>query len=278
MSRVNLFVIGVNKAGTSWLYHLLNQHPAVFMSEVKELYFFDDHDRGPADISDYHEHFPFEADYRYFGDATPMYYRTPSAADAIYRYNPDAKLLAIVRDPIQRLLSQYRYHKQIGLLDESTSVSTALDGRDPMLLQDSHYERTLPAFVDRFGHDRVKIVSLESAKDTPREMWQELLNYLNVPAAPYPSLNDRPENPTGSFLFRLVYRTTIVPTKRYAPGLYQRMLRSPAVRTAKRILLSILGTADEETIPNEVHDRLRQEFAPTYRYLDELGFDHYPSP
>jgi hypothetical protein len=101
MNRVNLFLIGVNKAGTSWLYYLLDQHPEVFMADAKELYFFGDEgpeEERPASLDDYHAHFPFDDDYRYFGDATVMYYRSPATADEIQAYNPDAKLLAIVRD------------------------------------------------------------------------------------------------------------------------------------------------------------------------------------
>ena len=67
--HVNLFVIGVNKAGTSWLYTLLQKHPDVFMSAQKELFYFGE--RYPEGRDEYHAHFPFDQSYRYFGEATP---------------------------------------------------------------------------------------------------------------------------------------------------------------------------------------------------------------
>lgn len=175
MDRVNLFLIGVNKAGTSWLYYVLAQHPDVFMAAEKELYFFGDEGvagERTATQADYHAHFPFDEHYRYFGDATVMYYRHPSTADEIYAYNPKAQVLAIVRDPIQRLLSQFQYHKQLGLLDEATSLEDALDGRDPRLLRDSHYEETLPAYAERFGDDQFTVVSLEAGRQAPNAFWE----------------------------------------------------------------------------------------------------------
>ncbi|MEF8816586.1 MAG: sulfotransferase [Salinibacter sp.] len=283
MNRVNLFLIGVNKAGTSWLYYLLDQHPEVFMAEAKELYFFGEAGRAeerPDTLDDYHGHFPFDADYQYFGDATVMYYRHAETADAIQAYNPDAKLLAIVRDPIQRLLSQFQYHKQLGLLNESTSLSEALDGRDPKLLRDSHYEETLPAYTERFGPEQFRIVSLEAGKDTPGALWATLLDFLSLPNAPRPTGEDRPENPTGSAAFRAVYRMTVRPLRRHLPGAYRWLLGSPPARTAKRALLRLLGTAGSKTdlLPPDLETRLRDEFAPTYAYLQTLGFDVYEGP
>ena len=285
MDRANLFIIGVNKAGTSWLYYLLNQHPEVFMSKVKEPYFFGEitnlsgtakHDAG--DLAAYHRHFPFEEDYTYFGEATAKYYQDAAVADDIQRYNPDAKLLAIVRDPIQRLLSQYRYRKQLGLLDEDTTVEEALDGRDPALIADSHYERTLPAFRERFGADQFKIVSLEAGRDHPDDTWQALLDYLNLPWVDCPDPDAKPENPTGSASFRRVYRLTAQPIKSLAPGVYEQMLQSPLARKIKLALIRLLGTAEPTQISPGLERRLQKEFAPTYAYLREEGFDVYDQP
>jgi hypothetical protein len=278
MPRVNLFIIGVNKAGTSWLYHMLAQHPNIYMSEVKELYFFGDADDGPADLEAYHDHFPFDDPYRYFGEATPMYYRDPAVADALYRYNPDAKLLAIVRDPIERLLSQYRYHKQLGILDENTSLQEALDGRDPRLQNDSHYENTLPTFANRFGPTNFEMVSLEEGRENPEQCWNQVLSFLDLPHSPYPDSQSRPENPTGSPAFRQVYRLTVRPIKNHAPTVYQWMLQSTLVRQTKLGLIRLLGLAESTTLSSDLKDRLREEFAPTYAYLRKSGFDRYDAP
>lgn len=275
MDRVNLFIIGVNKSGTNWLNHLLAQHPDVFMSEVKELNYFNDREPAPHTLEEYHGYFPFSDEYTYYGEASARYYEDAAVATKLYEYNPDAKLLAIVRDPIERLLSQYRYHKQLGVIEESTTLEEALNGRDPALLRDSHYENTLPVFAERFGANQFRVVSLEQGLSNPESEWNRLLDYLSLSPVPYPDPNNSPKNPTGSAGFRLIYRLTVRPIRRYAPAAYRWMLRSTIVKKIKNGLLNLLGTAEADPIPPEVYDHLRAEFAPTYDYLQSLGFDVY---
>ena len=275
MDRVNLFIIGVNKSGTNWLNHLLAQHPDVFMSDVKELNYFNDREPGIHSREEYHSYFPFSDDYTYYGDASARYYEDEAVASRIYEYNPNAKLLAIVRDPIERLLSQYRYHKQLGVINESTTLKEALNGRDPALLRDSHYEHTLPSFAERFGASQFRVVSLEQGLSNPESEWERLLDHLSLSSLPYPDRKNAPRNPTGSASFRSIYRLTVRPIRHYTPGIYQWMLRSKLVKKLKLGLLNLLGTADADPIPPEVHDHLRAEFAPTYDYLQSLGFDVY---
>ena len=279
MDRVNLFIIGVNKAGTSWLYYLLDHHPDVFMADTKELYYFGNEgpeEERPETLKAYHSHFPLTEPYRYFGDATVMYYKSRVAAGEIQTYNPDAKLLAIIRDPIQRLLSQFQYNKQLGLIDEDTSVSEALPERD-YLLHDSHYEETLPAYAERFGPEQFKVVSLEAGRANPDAFWTELLDFLDLPNAPRPRTEDQPENPTGSPAFRTVYRSTVRPLRRHFPRAYRWLLGSTVARQAKLALLRLLGRAKDksEVLSPEMEERLKEELAPTYAYLRSLGFEVY---
>ncbi|WP_103028894.1 sulfotransferase family protein [Salinibacter altiplanensis] len=282
MNQVNLFVIGVNKAGTSWLYYLLDHHPDVFMADAKELYYFGsdgpDEER-PRTRDAYHRHFPFDQSYQYFGDATVMYYKSAATADEIRAYNPDAKLLAIVRDPIQRLLSQFQYNKQLGLIDEATSLSGALPDRR-YLVRTSHYEETLPAYTDRFGTDQFRVVSLEAGRAKPGAFWGDLLDFLDLPNVPRPKAGNQPENPTGSPAFRAVYRSTVRPLRRHFPQAYRWLLGTPMARHAKLALLRLLGTAGAKTevLAPEVKEQLQEEFAPTYAYLRDLGFEVYTGP
>jgi len=279
MNRANLFIIGVNKAGTSWLCYLLNSHPDVFMADAKELYYFGDEnpdEECPETREQYHRHFPFDEDYRYFGEATAMYYKSAATADEIQAYNPDARLFAIVRDPIQRLLSQFQYNKQLGLIDEATSLSEALPDRE-YLVRTSHYEETLPAYAKRFGPKQFKVVSLEAGQADPDAFWTGLLDFLGLPNAPHPKSENQPENPTGSPAFRAVYRSTVRPLRRHFPQAYRWLLGSTVARQAKLALLRLLGRAgaNSEALSPEMKARLREEFAPTYAYLQDLGFEVY---
>lgn len=273
MSVVNLFIIGVKKAGTSWLYYLLDQHPDIFMSEVKELYFFGE--RGLDELDDYHRHFAFEHDYTYFGEATVTYFREEATARAIHDYSPEAKVLAIVRDPIERVLSQFRYHKQLGVLPEAARLDDVFADASFQLLADSHYEQTLPAWRKVFGEAQFRVVSLEEAIAAPGDQWRDLQAFLDLDPVPLPDLNARPKNPTGGAAFRRLYRHTVHPIKQRFPDVYEGMLESAVVRWAKQQLLQVLGTAERDVLSGVERAALRREFAPTYAYLDQLGFTTY---
>ena len=268
--KVNLFIIGVNKAGTSWLNFLLEQHPDIFMSQLKEHYYFGY--TYPDKLEEYHSHFPFEKDYLYYGESTHIYNQSKEAANQIKEYSPDAKLLAIVRDPIQRLLSQYYFQKQTGVLKESTSLEEVLADRDSPLIRESHYETSLSVYREIYGDAQFKIVSLEHAKSNLPGFWQDVQSYLDLTPIPFPESQNKSENATGSPLFRSLYRMTIRPIKVHNPKLYSTLIQSKFMHQSKSMLLYLLGTARKEKIPEGLNQRLKQEFAPTYEYLAQLGF------
>jgi hypothetical protein len=268
--KVNLFIIGVNKAGTSWLNFLLEQHPDIFMSQLKEHYYFGN--TYPDKLEEYHSHFPFEKDYLYYGESTHIYNQSEVAAHQIKEYSPDAKLLTIVRDPIQRLLSQYYFQKQTGVLKESITIEDVLNNPESPLIRESHYEKSLPVYQKIFGDSKFKIVSLEHSKDDLPGFWKELQIFLDLELIPFPETQSKSENATGSRLFRTLYRLTIRPIKVNNPKLYETLLQSKFMHRSKAILLNLLGTAKKENLSEELEAKLREEFIPTYEYLNTLGF------
>lgn len=266
--KVNLFVIGVNKAGSSWLYYLLNEHPDIYMSEVKELYYFDtDY---PDKLQKYHRHFDFAGEYHYYGEATPTYYRDERTARNIHEYCPAAKILAIVRDPIQRLYSQFYFHKQLNLIPEEKSLEEAI-AEENHLISDSHYENTLTVYEEIFGQDQMFIVSLEEAKTDGEKIWTAVQNFLDLPVVSFPGERGKSENATGNKWFRFVYRMTIRPVKVYMPGLYKWLLQRQFMRWTKTALLDLFGTAKKHPISLETRQFLEKEFEQTYNFLQERG-------
>ncbi|MFQ6607274.1 MAG: sulfotransferase [Fidelibacterota bacterium] len=267
--KVNLFIVGVNKSGTSWLYHVLKEHPQINMSDRKELYYFGN--EYPNSLEEYHAHFDFKNEYLYYGEATPTYYRDLKVAQQIKSYNPLAKLIIIVRDPIERFLSQYYFQKQIGSISERTTLVQFLNGDTRFLLSDSHYENTIPAYIELFDSEQFFVHSLEAVKADPESFWQEITEFLGVESLALPLPRNQSENPTGSKWFRKIYRTTVQPIKNSNYALYEAMLRIRVFRKIKLILLKMTGFAKKKDLSIEVQKRLLTEFLPTYHYLETLN-------
>ncbi|MGP1281411.1 MAG: sulfotransferase family protein [Parasphingopyxis sp.] len=116
--KVDFLIVGVQKAGTTALYHFLRSHPGLFLhGRAKELHFFDrDHltDWASPDYSRYEAMFAGKQPGQYAGEATPAYAFWPSSAERIARYNPDMRLIMCLRNPVERAFSHWQMGVQRG--------------------------------------------------------------------------------------------------------------------------------------------------------------------
>ena len=130
MTMPNFLIIGANKAGTTSIYSYLKQHPQIYMSPVKEPMFFTlegkNIDRTEVsrqitlktavnDIEDYQALFQGVSNEKAIGEASTAYLHCPWCAERIKQYIPDVKLIAILRDPIERAYSNYLMYVRWGL-------------------------------------------------------------------------------------------------------------------------------------------------------------------
>ncbi len=105
----SFLIAGTQKSGTTSLSKLLDQHRHIQRAPLKEMHYFDNEQRDWAsgDFSDFRVP-PRGPLPKIVGDATPLYLWWPQALDRIRAYNPDMKFIAIFRDPIDRLFSQWQ--------------------------------------------------------------------------------------------------------------------------------------------------------------------------
>ena len=108
-TKLDFIIIGAQKAGTTSLFRYLNEHPNIYMPPGKENPFFSDNEtfaRGWAwYINEYYNEAPAE---RVWGKATPPYMTYPGVPGRIRRILPDVKLIALLRNPLERAYSHYR--------------------------------------------------------------------------------------------------------------------------------------------------------------------------
>src|SRR5262249_22447178 len=104
-------VVAANRCGTSALSAGLRSHPEVFIPSHKEIHFFDRHfDRGE---SWYRAHFERAGDARVVGEATPGYLYRADATERLTALLPNARLLAIIRNPVDRAYSNYSKNRAL---------------------------------------------------------------------------------------------------------------------------------------------------------------------
>ncbi|MDP1617872.1 sulfotransferase [Phenylobacterium sp.] len=108
--KVDFIIVGAQKAGTTALFDYLGEHPQIGLSDVKEVHFFDDEtqDWAAPDYGDYHARFDLADRSRRWGEATPIYLYWKNSIARIAAYNPAARLIILLRDPVERAWSHWK--------------------------------------------------------------------------------------------------------------------------------------------------------------------------
>ena|SRR5450755_1220153 len=122
--KVAFLIAGTQKGGTTALASYLQEHPAICMSTVKEVHFFDTEEffaSGDVDYTRYHARFNPTARKRLLGEATPIYMYWEAAAHRIQRYNPTMKLILLLRNPVTRAYSHWNHEHARGRLNLRSS-------------------------------------------------------------------------------------------------------------------------------------------------------------
>ncbi len=178
--------IGVARGGTTWLHTLLSGHPQISMpTRRKEVRYFDrNHDRG----LDWYESFfcpSAEADrYRAIGEISPQYLYADGCAARIAASLPEAKLLVILRHPVDRAYSHYGFVVQRRNYQGSFEEFIA---RRPTMLEKGFYSRYLDRFLTHFERERILTLVFEEAMSDGDDARGALSAFLDVPVAGFPS-------------------------------------------------------------------------------------------
>ncbi len=180
------------KSGTTTLHDLLAPHPQIVMSEPKEPCYFVDAEllrkhwpemwrRGYWKSEDaYLALFPERPGALYFGESSTDYTKAPQlpgVAARIAAYSPDARILYVMRDPVERTLSHY-WH-MVELRGEKRAPLEAIRS-DPHYTDVSHYALQLRPFIEHFGREQVHVLTFESLKVDPGAALHEVYAWLGV--------------------------------------------------------------------------------------------------
>lgn len=161
LPRPNLFIVGAMKAGTTALHAYLDQHPAIFMSNPKEPGFFTHDKPASKDRDAYFALFAGGADAQYRGESSTQYTKAPAIAGVakrIHNFEPEARILYMVRDPVARIVSQYLFNMRIHGEERPLCEAVRADHRYRDI---GDYNSQIAPYLELFGPDRVRVLSAE---------------------------------------------------------------------------------------------------------------------
>jgi hypothetical protein len=185
--------VGAMRSGSTWWWELITAHPgvAVVPGTRKELHFFEEYwhrDFGPPDAAAYHRFFPRPAG-GLVGEWTPRYMYDVWTPRMLSQAAPAARLLAILRDPLDRYRSHLGVHLQrVGAPTAAGAVASA------DALARSLYEPQLRRVLQRFDRDQLLVLQLERCQADPAGQLRRTYEFLGLDADFLPADHERPVN------------------------------------------------------------------------------------
>lgn len=199
----SFLIIGAMKCGTSSLYHYLTQHPRVIEASKKEVHYFDFNNE--LGIPWYRSHFPKESSLKPInaitGEASPEYMYHPRAASQCHLLLPNAKIIVMVRDPVERSFSQYSHYKRFG--EEHLTFEEAIESEQERLegafenyllnkyywnwnyfkygyLAKSRYFEQLVPWYKLYGKSSIMVINSSDFYANTRETTNKVFNFLDL--------------------------------------------------------------------------------------------------
>lgn len=171
-------IIGAARSATTSLCRILASHPDIGFSSIKEPQFFSKDDwRNHAD----HYHTLFIKEAKLYGEGSTNYtkypfFNTKIHAD-IFNYNPNMKFIYIMRHPVDRMISHYRFAVERGYT--SNEINNEVLG-NKIYLETSKYYSQIKHYIDQFGKESVKLIFFDEFKNDPKKIMDEVFEFIGI--------------------------------------------------------------------------------------------------
>ena len=197
----NFFIVGAVKSGTTSLYAYLAQHPDVFMPAIKEPHFFAQAQPSAEqrylvtvinDRSAYLRLFRKARGFRAIGDASPSYLWDPQAPYRIRQVVPEARIVILLRDPVERAFAHYLMDFHEGVQDLPFYEALKRDmgrarkgwGVSQLYVELGQYADQVARYLDVFGPPQVQVLLFNELQQDARLVVERTVRFLALPAAP----------------------------------------------------------------------------------------------
>ena len=239
-AKPNFFIVGAPRCGTTAFQSYLSQHPDIFMPDTKEIHYFGSDLEFRAPLTQkrrtwdtYLSFFQGWSGEARIGEASVFYLVSARAAQEIYDYNPDARIIIMLRNPVDAMYSRY-YHLLYKGSEELSTFEEALAAEEQrkqgydipemanwvgtlFYREIGRYANQVQRYIDLFGREQVHIIIFDDFKDDLQLVYKNTLDFLGLDSG------FRPDFPVVN-----ASRTTRNPRIRnflkYPPEWYQSLL------------------------------------------------------
>lgn len=276
----NLFLIGAPKAATTYLHDLLSGVDDVFCARNKEPAFFHYDGEAPtykgrlaAPLSaclteqDYRSLYEKAGSARFAIDASTHYLSTPATAARIASVSPDARIIAVVREPVSRAWSHYLMGRRDGFVEEEIDAALQIELKEmaePDVLWSEHYRFIrrslyldgLAAYHDAFGADRMRVYDFAEVTGNLTGVLEDLGEFLDLDLSLALASQDTAEkNAFATDRFPALTRMV----QRYREGGFRRAVNRVLPEPVRKALREGFDTARLKEAPKpELPDEARQ--------------------
>jgi len=178
--KVDFIGIGASRSGTTWVSKCLAEHPEICFSKKKETHFFGNRKYYKRGIKYYKKFFSRCSKNKIKGEFTPSYFSKPDVAKRIFKNFPEAKLIAVLRNPIERAYSEYFYNLAIKGINEPTFEQALSGPLKNKYLRRGKYYTNLKRFIKLFPKKNILILIYEDIEKNPLKFIQQIYDFLGV--------------------------------------------------------------------------------------------------
>ena len=260
---INFFIVGAPKAGTTSLHYYLDQHPDICMSSIKEPNYFSASDisdlyYGTQPVDVYDEYLAlFSGENKVLGEASVSYLYYEGVAARIAAYNPEAKILIVLRNPTDRAFSHFSMDSRLGFCNVELAEIFDRPEEHPLYYRQfislGNYSNQVRRYLDVFDAKNIKICLYEDLKTKPEFFVDELFSFLNLTSIEVDFTNKNkalvPKNKVLSTLYQQPKFRSLV-TSVLPENILDRVKKGVFTRGSE------LRTVDEE-----MYNRLRSYYA-----------------
>ncbi len=270
MNKLDFVVIGAQKSATTWLFECLHEHPEVVVPQQKEVHFFcreSDCRFSTRALGEdwYLSNFKKSGDkkVKIAGELTTDYMYYPNVVEDLYRFQPSLKIIALLRNPVDRAYSAYwmwkRHNKNLPDFEEMVSAS------DNSLLERGLYMRQLRPYLTKFGRENVKIYIYEEIQRHPEEFFTEFFCWLGVDQKFRPRAMKETIGGTRVYpgiMGKVVYKgLSPIINLRYVRPLWRTLARYTSIKELILNRISIGGATGYPGLDPLLRNRLAQFFS-----------------